>query len=96
MIAAHSRELPPMTAAWSARRPRAAVRSGEPDADLVPPWLGVDEHAVEVEQDGVEPPRAVLHVILVEPDSHALEAGGPRLSQRTPPGLSGGTIVTST
>ena len=54
MIRAQARELAPMTATWSSCGPGAAVLGREPDADLVPPDLGIHEDPVQVEDDRVD------------------------------------------
>ena len=61
MISAHSRELPPMHRAWSSCVHGRSCASGERDPDVVPPRLAVHEHAVHVEQDGVEAGSGGLH-----------------------------------
>ena len=54
-------ELPPITARWSSAV-QAARAARELDPDLVPPRLGVDEDAIEIEQHGVEAGASVLPV----------------------------------
>ena len=41
--------------------PRPSVAPGEVDPDLVPPHLGIDEDAVEVEDHGIEGAARVAH-----------------------------------
>ncbi len=49
----HSGELIPIMSRWAPGVPAPAALAGECLADVVPDLLGVDQHAVHVEDDGL-------------------------------------------